>query len=247
VEACRVAARQDIPCIPPSTARTPTLREPLTIKLLWATLGLILLTLLPGEVQVQLVQWPLDLAAMAAGSTQAVLGRFMPWQLVTHPLVNPSVLTLILWVAPMLYFSGGQLEGMWGARRYGYFLLACTLVPAVVVLLVTSLARWAGLGEHPAAGVSGPIYGILFALAYIAPYQQVRLMLPPVEMQMRTISIVFGVLNFVFGVQQQGLWAHLGFLAAIPAAWLHIRYWRGLPPFGRKPPPAKKKPHLRVV
>jgi membrane associated rhomboid family serine protease len=223
-------------------------REPLTIKLLWATLGCVLLTLLPPAVQAWLVQWPLDLAAVAAGAWGSALGRFMPWQLITHAVVSPSWLTLVLWVAPMLWFSGGQLEAMWGARRYGFFLLSCGLVAAFAVLLVASLARWAGQGESPAFGFSGPIYGILFALAYIAPYQRVHLMFPPVDMQMRTLSIVFGVLNFVFGVQQQGLWAHLGFLAAIPAAWLHIRYWRGLPPFGRKPPPAKKKPpHLRVV
>ncbi|MGH8029124.1 MAG: rhomboid family intramembrane serine protease [Arenimonas sp.] len=225
------------------------MREPLTIKLLWATVVCMLLTLLPGPVVMRLVQWPLEFAAAQDGDALAVLGRFMPWQLGTHVLVN-SLWGLILAVAPTLWFFGGQLEGMWGARRYGLFLVACLLGAAVVALVLTSTALWLGLTTRSiASGASGIMYGMLFALAYITPYQQVRLMLPPVEMQMRTMAIVFSVINFVVGVERQGLWVELGFVAGgVLAAWLHIRYWRGLPPFGRRPPPAKKKKtHLRSV
>ena len=63
------------------------------------------------------------------------------------------------------------------------------------------------------------------------------------------MSIVFSVINFVVGVNRQGLWTETGFLVGgVLVAWLHIRYWRGLPPFRRRPPPpSKKKSHLRVV
>jgi membrane associated rhomboid family serine protease len=225
------------------------LREPLTIKLLWATVACMLLTLLPEAVQLRLVQWPLVLSAAQDGDAMAVLGNFMPWQLATHVLVN-SLMGLILAVAPVLWFFGSQLEGMWGSRRYGLFLIACVLGAALVVLAITSTTLWLGLtGPVIASGDSGFTYGILFALAYITPYQEVRLMLPSVSMQMRTMAIVFSVINFVVGVTRQGLWVEVGFLlGGILAAWLHIRYWRGLPPFRRKPPAApKKKNHLRSV
>ena len=87
------------------------MREPLTVKLLWATVACMLLTLLPQPVQLALVQWPLDFAAAQGGSALAVLGNFRPWQLATHVLVN-SLLGLILGVAPVLYFFGAPLEGM---------------------------------------------------------------------------------------------------------------------------------------
>jgi membrane associated rhomboid family serine protease len=224
----------------------PPMREPLTIKLLWATLACMLLTLLPDELLSWLVQWPLRLGA--TGGFAEVLGNFMPWQLATHVLVN-SMWTLILFVAPTLWFFGGQLESMWGARRYGLFLLASALGSGVIVLVVSSAAVAFGIGGYaPASGAYGMTYAILFALAYITPYQEVRLMLPPVSMQMRTMAIVFGVISFVSGVKFQGLWIHVGFLGGMLVAWLHIRYWRGLPPFGRRPSPPKSKPrHLRSV
>jgi membrane associated rhomboid family serine protease len=222
--------------------------EPLTKKLLWATLACMFLTLLPDALLAQLVQWPLQLQALAGGFTLAALGDFRPWQLLTHPLVD-SVWGLVLFAAATLYFFGNQLEAMWGTRRYGLFLLTCALGSGLCVLAIVSAARALGLsGNQPAHGAAGVVYAILFALAYVTPYQEVRLMFPPVTMRMRTMAIVFGVLTFVLGAQAQGLWVQAGFLGGMLVAWLHIRYWRGLPPFRRRPPPAKKKPsHLRVV
>jgi membrane associated rhomboid family serine protease len=222
------------------------MREPLTIKLLWATLACLVLSLLPDAIVARLLLWPLDLRA-GGGDALALLGNFMPWQLATHLLVN-SVWDLVF-VALTLYYFGGQLEAMWGTRRYGLFLLACAAGAALIQLAVSSAVLALGLeGNHGLAGAAGVTYGILFALAYIAPYSQVRLLLPPVTLQMRTLAIVFSVVAFVFGVKAQGLWAQFGFLGGMLAAWLHIRYWRGLPPFRRRPPaPPKKKNHLRSV
>jgi len=225
------------------------MREPLTVKLLWATVACMLLTLLPQPVQLALVQWPLDFAAAQGGSALAVLGNFRPWQLATHVLVN-SLLGLILGVAPVLYFFGAPLEGMWGSRRYGLFLATCLLGSALVVLALASVTYWLGLsGNSYASGASGVTYALLFALAYVNPFQEVRLLLVQAPMHMRSMSIVFSVINFVVGVNRQGLWTETGFLVGgVLVAWLHIRYWRGLPPFRRRPPPpSKKKSHLRVV
>jgi membrane associated rhomboid family serine protease len=222
-------------------------REPLTIKLLWATLGCLVLTLLPAELMAHLVLWPLDLGAAGGADKLAVLGNFMPWQLATHLLVD-SVWGLVF-VALTLYYFGGQLESMWGTRRYGLFLLACAAGAAVIQLVVSS-AAWAlgANGNQAATGSAGVMYGILFALAYIAPFSQVRLLIPPVTLQMRTLVIVFAVIAFVSGVKAQGVWVQFGFLGGMLSAWLHIRFWRGLPPFRRRPPPpSKKKSHLRVV
>jgi membrane associated rhomboid family serine protease len=218
-------------------------REPLTIKLLWATLACLVVSLLPPTVIEWLVLWPLQ---FGGGDLMGVLGRFMPWQLVTHLAVN-SVWDLVF-VALTLYYFGGQLEAMWGTRRYGLFLVACALGAALIQLGVSSAAVAAGLTAYrPTMGASGLMYAILFALAYIAPYAPVRLLIPPVEMQMRTLAIVFTVVAFVFGVQAQGLWAQFGFLGGMGIAWLHIRYWRGEPPFRRRPPAKKKPTHLRAV
>src|SRR5688572_33349419 len=99
--------------------------EPLTVKLLWATLASLVLSLLPGTIQQQLVLWPLDLGASDGGDWLAVLGNFRPWQLATHLVING--IWDLLFIALTLYYFGGQLEGMWGERRYGLFLIASAL------------------------------------------------------------------------------------------------------------------------
>ena len=221
------------------------LREPLTTKLLWATLACLVLSLLPQAIRDQLVLWPLDFTA--AGPALEVLGKFRPWQLATHLVVDDFF--GLIFIALTLYYFGGQLEAMWGQRRYGLFLVACALGAALVQLAVSSAAFAFGLADYrPQSGSGGAMYAILFALAYIAPFTEVRLWLPPVTMQMRTLVIVFVVIAFVFGVQSEGWLAQLGWLSGMGIAWLHIRYWRGLPPFRRRPPPpSKKKSHLRAV
>ncbi|MFT3807524.1 rhomboid family intramembrane serine protease [Arenimonas sp.] len=221
------------------------LHGPLTVKLLWATLASLVLSLLPQGLVVQLVLWPLNISGVEFGGWMQLTGNFRPWQLFTHLMIN-SIWDLIFVALTLLYF-GGQLESMWGTRRYGWFLGTCAIGAALLQWLVSTLVFWAGLAPYqPSAGASGLMYAILFALAYLAPYSPVRLLIPPVTMQMRTLAIVFAVIAFVFGVRGQGIWAQFGFLGGMLIAWLHIRYWRGDPPFGRKKP-KKPPPKFRIV
>jgi len=66
-------------------------------------------------------------------------------------------------------------------------------------------------------------------------------------MSARTLVIVFGVIELLIGVTglQTGV-AHFAHLGGMLFGWLLIRYWRGQPPFSRRPPPPKKR-HLRSV
>ncbi|KFN44906.1 rhomboid family intramembrane serine protease [Arenimonas oryziterrae] len=222
---------------------------PLTLKLLWAAAASLLLALLPDALLMHLLLWPLNVFG-ADGSAGGVLGNFMPWQLVTHLFVNLG--GKLIFIALTLYFFGGlMLETWWGARRYGLFLLACAIGATLLQFLASTLAYGAGLGGYQAtAGADGVMYGILFACAYIAPNQQVMLILPPIPMKLKTLVIVMCALSLAFGLWNEGLVSQFGFLGGLLAAWLHIRYWRGEPPFGKRrkdSKPEKKKNHLRIV
>ena len=212
----------------------------LTTRLLWATFASLLLIPLPGTVLTQLVLWPIPLGA---GATMGWLGQFMPWQLVSHLFVNG--LFGLLFIGLTLYYFGTMLESAWGARRYGLFLLACAVGSTLLQLLVSTLAFAAGIaGYAPTAGADGVMYGLLFACAFLWPNQQVMLMLPPVAVRMQTLVLVMCVVKFWFGLWDEGLVRQFGFLGGLAAAWLHIRYWRGQPPFGKK---RKPPPKFRVV
>jgi membrane associated rhomboid family serine protease len=213
---------------------------PLTLKLLWAVVAVIVLSLLlPDAVLSQLVLWPLG-ADDAAGTP-----AFMPWQVATHVLVNPGV-GGVLFIGLTLFFFGSDLERLWGGKRYGQFLLVTLLVGGLVQLLVLSLfvfLRWTPV--HPVGGASAVMYGVLFASAYLDPHRRVFLVIPPVPMKMWIMVAAFTALELLFGVfgSINGI-AHVGFLGGMLGAWLHIRWWRGQPPFRRKPP---AKPNLRIV
>jgi membrane associated rhomboid family serine protease len=212
---------------------------PLTMKLLWLVAAMILVPLLlPDAVLAQLVMWPL-------GDVGGGAPAFMPWQIVTHVLVNPGV-GGILFVALTLYFFGSNLEYLWGEKRYAQFLLVVTLGGGLVQLLVLTLFVKSGWTPfHPVAGASAVMYGVLFAVAYLDPHRRVMLLIPPIPMKMWVLVAVFTALELAFGVFGSiNGWAHVGFLGGMLAAWLHIRWWRGQPPFRRKPP---AKPDLRIV
>lgn len=212
---------------------------PLTKKLLWAVAAMLVLPLvLPREIQAYLLLWPLG--EMPFGTDefgQAGSIGFMPWQLLTHVFINPGV-GGILFVGLTLLFFGSTLEAAWGERRYGLFLLTVALASGAIELLLLTVGHRAGLIPFmPVAGASAVMYGILFAAAYLNPRQQVMLMIPPIPMQMQTLVAVLCALELAFGVfASPNGFAHLGFLGGMLVAWLHIRYWRGQPPFKPRGP-----------
>jgi membrane associated rhomboid family serine protease len=213
----------------------------LTVKLLWATLASLLLSALPGNYLQQLILWPIPAGVDAA---MGMLGQFRPWQLVTHLLVNPGLLNL-LFVGLTIYYFGVMLESAWGARRYGLFLLACAVGSTLLQFAVSTAAFAAGVGPYaPTSGADGVMYGILFACTYLWPRQEVMLMIPPIPVRMQTLVIVLCLIKFWFGLWGGGMLSQFGFLGGLAAAWLHIRYWRGQPPFSKKKPPP---PKFRIV
>ncbi len=213
----------------------------MTVKLLWATLASVLLSVLPGNFLQWLILWPIP---AGAGDGMGMLGRFMPWQLVTHLFVNPGVLNW-LFIALTVYYFGSMLESAWGARRFGLFLLACAIGSTLLQFLVSTVAYATGIGPYaPTSGADGVMYGILFACAYLWPRQEVLLMFLQIPVRLQILVLVMCLLKFWFGLWGGGMIGQFGFLGGLAAAWLHIRYWRGQPPFSKK---KKPPPKFRIV
>lgn len=217
---------------------------PLTIKLLWAAAACLLLPwLVPQELQLQLLLWPVG--EVSAGFSEGLPQTFgfRPWQLITHLFINSGVADL-LFIGLTLVFFGANLEHSWGQRRYGLFLLACAGASALLTLALITLGSQLGVYPFlPVGGATGVMFGILFGNAYLNPNQQVMLLIPPIPMKMKTLVIglcAIFLATSVFG--GSGGWGSLGFLGGLLGAWLHILYWRGKPPFGPRKPPG-----LRVV
>jgi membrane associated rhomboid family serine protease len=202
---------------------------PVTKVLLWA-IGIIFLLqqLKPDFATYYFALWPLG---DFFDGTQMV-SPFQPWQLVTYAFLHGNFIHL-LFNALMLVQFGPRLELTLGTKRYSWFLATCTIGAAVCQLGVGTWMHANGYQVGPTLGASGFVYGVLLAWAVFYPHDRVMMILPPIPMSVRTMVMVFGGIEL--------------FLGGMLSAWLHIRYWRGLPPFRRRPPPTKKKSHLRVV
>ena len=129
-----------------------------------------------------------------------------------------------------LWMFGGEIERLWGPRRYMQFLLASALAAALVQLLWT----WLIGSLASTIGASGATYGLLLAYGMLFPNRMIVLLIPPIPMKAKYFVAIFGALELVLGVLGPSGIAHFAHLGGMLGGFLMIRYWRGKAPFGRR-------------
>lgn len=210
------------------------------------TKALLIANIVVFAVQKLLGDFPLDpLRLWAFGPGEEAFSgpqSFMPWQLLTYGFLHGDLAHLAFNMLTLAMF-GAPLEYTWGKQRYLSYYLIC-IVGAGLCQLAVGAWTLAGGGPHYATvGASGGIFGLLLAYGLLFPHHRVMLLIPPIPMKARTLVVVCGVLELLLGFTglQPGV-AHFAHLGGMLFGWLVIRYWRGLPPFGRRGPPK-----LRVI
>jgi membrane associated rhomboid family serine protease len=155
---------------------------------------------------------------------------FQPWQILTYSFLHGGVGHLFFNMFA-LYMFGGELERLWGPKRYLNLYLASVISAAFAQLAVSSLAA---VEPYPTIGASGGVFGLLLAFALYFPSRTVVLLFPPIPMPAWLFVTLYGGLELYLGVTgtQAGV-AHFAHLGGMLGAWLLIQYWRGRPPFRR--------------
>jgi membrane associated rhomboid family serine protease len=153
---------------------------------------------------------------------------FQPWQVVTYAFLHGSIGHLFFNMLGLWMF-GGELEQVWGQRRFIQFYTASVLTAAAAQLLIGILAG----PIAPTVGASGGLFGLLLAYGMLFPNRVIMPLFPPIPMKARTFVAVYGALELFFGVTgtASGV-AHFAHLGGMLGGYLMIRYWRGQPPFG---------------
>ena len=156
--------------------------------------------------------------------------QFQPWQMITYAFMHGS-LTHLLVNMFALYMFGGQLEGVWGRRRYFNFYLICIVTAAAAQLLVVNATG----GHYPTVGASGAVFGLLLAYAMYFPNRTVMLIIPPIPMPAWLFVTLYGLLELYLGVtgSQAGV-AHFAHIGGMLGGFLMIQHWRGRFPFRRR-------------
>ncbi|PZP31267.1 MAG: DUF1751 domain-containing protein [Roseateles depolymerans] len=148
-------------------------------------------------------------------------GYFLPWQLLTYAFLHGGF-THLLFNMLGLWMFGGELERVWGPRRYTQILVASALSAAGVQLLVTF-----ALGSmQPTVGASGALYGLLLSYGMLFPNRIIVPLIPPIPMKAKVYVAIFGGLELFLGITGGSGVAHFAHLGGMLGAWLMIRYWR---------------------
>ena len=173
--------------------------------------------LLPPTFELWFALWPLQ------------SGRFMPWQLATYSFLHGSFGHLFFNMLALWMF-GGEIERLWGPKRYQQFLLASAASAAVVQVIWTFLIG----SMSPTVGASGATFGLLLAFGMLFPERRIMLLIPPIPMKAKVFVAIFGAIELVLGVTGGSGIAHFAHLGGMLGGFLMIRYWRGQTPFSRR-------------
>lgn len=199
---------------------------PVTRALVIANVAAFLFEMAAGDVLiVYLALWPLE-----TFSPLAQFPGFQPWQIVTYSFLHAGIWHLFVNMFA-LYMFGGELERLWGPKRFLNLYIASVIAAAVTQLVYSSLSA----GEpYPTVGASGGVFGLLLAYAIYFPHRTIVLLIPPIPMPAWLFVTLYGALELYLGITgtRAGV-AHFAHLGGMLGAWLLIRYWRGRPPFRR--------------
>lgn len=137
------------------------------------------------------------------------------WEFITFQFMHGSV-GHVLANSMGLFFFGPFVERWLGSLRFFVFYLACGVGGAAFFVLLTYLGVLPALSMVTSlVGASAGIYGIMIAVAVLAPHLQVTLFFPPITLTMRqlalsVIAIAVAVIVFGLGNNEGGEAGHLG-------------------------------------
>jgi membrane associated rhomboid family serine protease len=190
---------------------------PVTRVLLMANVAIFVLQQLTGNLLVgPFALWPLPSPEFRAAPA------FAPWQLVTYGFLHGS-LTHIFFNMFALYMFGGEIERLFGPRRFLTYYLVC-----VVGAAVAQLAVLAGMDRPPVptVGASGGVFGLLLAYGMAFPHRRLMLLFPPIPMPAWVFVTLYGLLELYLGVTGSGQGvAHFAHLGGMAAGYVLLVYW----------------------
>ena len=148
---------------------------------------------------------------------------FLPWQVITYGFLHGGLIHIGFNMLA-LYMFGGQIEQVFGSRRFLIYFLGCVFAAALTQL---AMSAFSGGPALPTVGASGGVFGLLLAYGLIFPKRMVLLIFPPIPMPAWLFVTLYGLVELYLGVTgtQAGV-AHFAHLGGMLGGYLLIRQWR---------------------
>lgn len=138
------------------------------------------------------------------------------WQPFTYMWLHAPGLMHIAFNMFALWMFGGQLEQIWGSRRFVRFYLTCGAGAGFIIL------AWHALTSNPlpTLGASGAVFGILTAFSLMWPDRTIMLLFPPIPIKAIWFIPFLFVMQLAMG---GGNISHVGHLGGVIVAGLMLR------------------------
>jgi membrane associated rhomboid family serine protease len=145
---------------------------------------------------------------------------FWPWQVVSYGFLHFDFNHLFFNMLGLWMF-GGELEQVWGPKRFVQFYFASVIAAALTQLLVNAVLGSAA----PTIGASGGLFGLLLAFAMIFP-NRIILLFFVIPMKAKWLVALYGAIELYQGVYvlNSGV-AHFAHLGGMLGGALCILYW----------------------
>jgi membrane associated rhomboid family serine protease len=197
----------------------PSSIPPVTRALLFSNAAIFVLQLLMDPALVRhFALWP-----PASGQYPGAPG-FEIWQLVTYGFLHGG-LTHLFFNMFALYMFGGEIERLFGSRRFATYYLVCVIGAAIAQLVVISNVSGPPV---PTLGASGGVFGLLLAFGMAFPQRRIMLLFPPIPMPAWVFVTLYGLLELYLGVTGSGQGvAHFAHLGGMVAGFVLLMRWRG--------------------
>jgi membrane associated rhomboid family serine protease len=145
-----------------------------------------------------------------------VLFDFHLWQVGTYMLVHSTQITHVLFNMLMLWFFGGELENLWGSRRFVQYYIMTGVGAALIYCFGMALySVFSGDTRSlivPVVGASGAVYGVLLAYGLFFGDRTVYFfMIFP--MKARVFVALMGLIEFANMVSSQSSGSDVAYLA----------------------------------
>jgi membrane associated rhomboid family serine protease len=190
---------------------------PVTRALLLINVGVFILQIVTGNA----LMGPFALWPPGSPQFKGVPG-FEVWQLLTYGFLHGSF-THLMFNMLALYMFGGDIERLFGGRRFLVYYLVCVVGAALAQLAVTGSAQ---APPVPTVGASGGVFGLLLAFGMAWPHRKLMLLFPPIPMPAWLFVTLYGLLELYLGVtgSGQGI-AHFAHLGGMAAGYVLLTYW----------------------
>jgi membrane associated rhomboid family serine protease len=150
---------------------------------------------------------------------------FRPYQLFTYMFAHADFWHILTNMMGLSFFAP-LLEMQWGSMKFLWFYIIVGIGAGVFNILIDLFTETPSFGAM--IGASGAVYGALTACALLFPNYELRLMIPPINVRVKYLLLVFGGLAVYSAlVRKEGdTTAHFAHVGGIVVALVLLPFWR---------------------